>query len=34
MSDRFTPTPENCTINGGKFRGYLAWDQLDWDRAE
>ena len=24
----------NSTIDGTTFRGSLAWDQLDWDRAE
>lgn len=33
MSAPFIPTPDNCTINGGKFTGYLSWDQLDWSGA-
>ena len=34
MTKPFEPTPENCTIDGHRFRGYLAWDQLDWSKAE
>lgn len=33
MTESFVPTPDNCTINGNKFQGYLAWDQLDWGRS-
>lgn len=29
----FIPTPDNCTIDGHKFRAYLAWDQLNWPEA-
>lgn len=34
MSKPFIPTPENCTIDGHKFKGYLAWEELDWPNAE
>lgn len=28
-----TLTPSNCTVDGGKFKGYTAWGQLDWTKA-
>lgn len=34
MMPPFVPTPANCTIDGHNFKGYLAWDQLDWPNAE
>jgi hypothetical protein len=34
MTEPFIPTPYNCTINGGRFRGYVAWENLDWGRAQ
>ncbi len=33
MTEPFIPTPDNCTVNGNRFIGWLAWDQFDWGRA-
>lgn len=33
LAGDFAPTPDNCTIDGHEFRGYLAWGELNWAGA-
>ena len=34
MTAQFTPTPDNCTIDGYRPGVGLSWDRLDWPKAE